>query len=186
MAAQRKYLVNDELKQLVKQLIDGGKTVNQIAKTLGWSRYAVNRYFADLLAGVQRQSRYTPELAERVKALANEGNSDKEIAALVGLPESTLRRRMHRELERGRALLRRALRRAQLESALSGNTAMLIWLGKQYLGQAEDYAMRNETVAWWVELQRALLNARREQRAAEMQALAESAAVVQGNGQVDQ
>lgn len=30
-----------------------------------------------------------------------------------------------------------SLRRKQYEAAMSGNTALLIWLGKQYLGQSE-------------------------------------------------
>lgn len=30
-----------------------------------------------------------------------------------------------------------SIRRAQLKKALEGNTAMLIWLGKQYLGQSD-------------------------------------------------
>ena len=40
-------------------------------------------------------------------------------------------------IKRGRARLRQSLRRAQIKSALSGNATMLIWLGKQYLGQSD-------------------------------------------------
>lgn len=39
------------------------------------------------------------------------------------------------EQKRGRGKI--ALRRRQYEAAMSGNTALLIWLGKQYLGQSE-------------------------------------------------
>lgn len=37
-----------------------------------------------------------------------------------------------------------ALRRAQFKSAVSGNATMLIWLGKQYLGQREPDAVRED------------------------------------------
>jgi hypothetical protein len=40
-------------------------------------------------------------------------------------------------IKRGRARLRKSLRRAQIKSALSGNSTMLVWLGKQYLGQSD-------------------------------------------------
>lgn len=39
------------------------------------------------------------------------------------------------EEKRGKG--RVSLRRAQFQAALAGNTALLIWLGKQYLGQTE-------------------------------------------------
>ena len=39
------------------------------------------------------------------------------------------------EQKRGRGKI--ALRRRQYEAAMAGNTALLIWLGKQYLGQSE-------------------------------------------------
>ena len=38
-------------------------------------------------------------------------------------------------MERGEALMCLALRRKQLELALNGDVTMLIWLGKQRLGQ---------------------------------------------------
>jgi len=40
-------------------------------------------------------------------------------------------------LERGKAQGRITLRQAQIQCALRGNPAMLIWLGKQLLGQKE-------------------------------------------------
>ena len=40
-----------------------------------------------------------------------------------------------------------AIKRVQIEQALKGNTTMLIWLGKQYLGQTEkiEAAVENDT-----------------------------------------
>src|SRR5690554_2506446 len=40
-------------------------------------------------------------------------------------------------IERGKARGATSVRRAQFKAAMSGNTTMLIWLGKQYLGQRD-------------------------------------------------
>ena len=40
-------------------------------------------------------------------------------------------------MTKGRATLKRRLRRKQLELALEGDKTMLIWLGKQMLGQVD-------------------------------------------------
>lgn len=44
-------------------------------------------------------------------------------------------------IKRGRG--KKSLRRTQLETALKGNTTMMIWLGKQYLGQSDKFEQRN-------------------------------------------
>lgn len=41
---------------------------------------------------------------------------------------------------------KKSLRRAQFDSALKGNAALLIWLGKQYLGQKDIAAPSEEEV----------------------------------------
>lgn len=40
-------------------------------------------------------------------------------------------------LEQGQHLGRQSLRRKQFKAAESGNSTMLVWLGKQYLGQSD-------------------------------------------------
>lgn len=85
--------------------------------------------------------RVTIDLA-RVEDLASCGCTDKEIAIRLGISESTLQRKARAELAKGRAKLRESLRAAQVRVALSGNIAMLIWLGKQYLGQTDRQDVR--------------------------------------------
>lgn len=58
-------------------------------------------------------------------------------------------------VDRGWATARQSLRQKQLEIALSGNAAMLIWLGKQYLGQKDKQEIGNKTEAN-ITLQRAM------------------------------
>lgn len=76
--------------------------------------------------------------AAQIERLAKIGCSDDEIAALAGIAESTLQENFRAHLTKGRANLRERLRRRQLRRALDdGSDTMLIWLGKQYLGQRD-------------------------------------------------
>lgn len=65
--------------------------------------------------------------------------TQEEISTIVGVSTRTLQKddeflRIHKKgIEQGRS----SLRRFQWKAAESGNTTMLIWLGKQYLHQKE-------------------------------------------------
>ena len=72
-----------------------------------------------------------------IVALATIGCSAEEIASIVGCSKTTLYRRFGTVIEKGHAQQKTSLRRMQWAAAQSGNTSMLIWLGKQYLGQRE-------------------------------------------------
>lgn len=72
-----------------------------------------------------------------VEKLASLGLTNREIGIIVGASEATIGRRFASEIDKGRALLNRSLRRKQVEMALGGNVTMLIWLGKNYLGQSD-------------------------------------------------
>jgi hypothetical protein len=66
-----------------------------------------------------------------------------EIAHVLGVSDTKLKRDApFREIyEAAREKGKTSLRRMQWASARKGNTAMLIWLGKQYLGQAEKHEL---------------------------------------------
>ena len=72
-----------------------------------------------------------------VKKLASFGCNNSEIAELLGVTEGTIRKRFSDNLTKGRSSLKKSLRRKQIEIALSGNVTMLIWLGKNMLGQTD-------------------------------------------------
>lgn len=74
---------------------------------------------------------------EQVRKLAALGCTFEEIADVVGCSHDTIARRFKDEIEIGRRQGNASLRRKQFELAQSGNVTMLIWLGKQRLGQAE-------------------------------------------------
>lgn len=73
-----------------------------------------------------------------VYELASIGCNDKEIARWFDVDENTLRYNFSDILEKGREDLKHSLRRAQIKLALSGNAVMLIWLGKNLLGQTDN------------------------------------------------
>lgn len=72
-----------------------------------------------------------------VEGLAAIGCTDREIAVLSGVSIQTLDRRFGEILDKGRQTLKMKLRRWQLQAAERGSTAMLIFLGKNLLGQRD-------------------------------------------------
>lgn len=76
-------------------------------------------------------------IEKQVEKLASYGLTNKEIAEALGFDDSTLKRRFENFLTKGKANLKQRLKRKQIDVALAGNVSMLIWLGKQYLGQAD-------------------------------------------------
>lgn len=85
---------------------------------------------------VGRDNKIVPP--QEVEDLASIGCNNKEIADWFGVDDSTLAYNFKYELEKGRANLKQSLRRAQLKVALGGNAVMLIWLGKNILGQTDS------------------------------------------------
>lgn len=79
----------------------------------------------------------------QVESMARLGCSNEEIADILGISLGTLWNNKKRSKEfldaynRGRSTMKKSLRRLQWHAAKKGNTAMLIWLGKQFLGQRD-------------------------------------------------
>ena len=82
--------------------------------------------------------------------LASIGCTDREIARWFDVDENTLRYNFSDILEKGREDLKHSLRRAQIKLALSGNAVMLIWLGKNMLGQSDtpESTDQNRALPW--------------------------------------
>lgn len=74
---------------------------------------------------------------EKLKQLASLGLSSAEMAAVLDCSIDTLERRHMKAMETGRQMRNASLKRKQYEKAMAGNPTMLIWLGKQYLGQRD-------------------------------------------------
>lgn len=75
---------------------------------------------------------------KEVEKLASLGMKNSEIADWFGIDDSTLSYNFKQEITTGRLNLIRSLRQAQIKYALEGSNALLIWLGKNILGQSEN------------------------------------------------
>lgn len=87
---------------------------------------------------VGRGRRKKVVVPQDVYSLAQIGATDREIAQWFDIDENTLRYNFSDIMQKGREDLKHSLRRAQLKLALSGNAVMLIWLGKNMLGQSDN------------------------------------------------
>ena len=74
---------------------------------------------------------------EEVQKLAKYGMTNVEIADFFGCDESLIRKSYSEYLTKGRAEMKLRLRQLQWKSAEKLNAVMLIWFGKQMLGQSD-------------------------------------------------
>ena len=74
---------------------------------------------------------------DKVEQLAGFGCTNTEIASFFGCSKSLLTKSYSTNLAKGRDKGKIRLRQLQWRAAERGNTTMLIWLGKQVLGQSE-------------------------------------------------
>lgn len=75
--------------------------------------------------------------ASVVRKLAGRMMSMREIATILGCDDKTIRNRFAAEYAFGRECGKKRIRDKQLQMALRGNVTMLIWAGKQWLGQSD-------------------------------------------------
>lgn len=73
-----------------------------------------------------------------------------DLADYFGVKEQTFRDNFREIVTKGRANTKVRLRQAQLATALKGNPTMLIWLGKNILGQSDQNTDREgaEPLPW--------------------------------------
>tara|TARA_R110002012_G_scaffold195213_1_gene363404 strand:+ start:592 stop:993 length:402 start_codon:yes stop_codon:yes gene_type:complete len=74
---------------------------------------------------------------EKVKMLASFGCTYIEIGKYFGCSEKVIRERFREQYEQGKEEMKLSLRQLQWKHAGQGNTALLIFLGKNYLNQTD-------------------------------------------------
>lgn len=74
---------------------------------------------------------------EQLDTLARIGCTYSEIAAVLKVHPDTLANRFSDRIKEAREAGRCSLRRAQWKAALAGDRTMLVWLGKNELGQSD-------------------------------------------------
>lgn len=72
-----------------------------------------------------------------IRHLASKGRTISEIAAFCNVHPDTVSNNYSHAVKRGEELRNGSLRRKQYQLAMKGNATMLIWLGKQLLGQSD-------------------------------------------------
>jgi len=75
---------------------------------------------------------------DEVYKLAQLYCSYQEIADWFEIPRETLKYNFRDLIQKGYNSTKQGLRRAQIEVAMKGNVSMLIWLGKNMLGQSDN------------------------------------------------
>jgi hypothetical protein len=80
-----------------------------------------------------------------VQRLAEYGLNNTEIAEYFDVDEGTIRKGFSEFLAKGRLNVKTKLRMKQIQIALKGNPALLIWLGKIMLGQKEKIETDGKT-----------------------------------------
>jgi hypothetical protein len=78
---------------------------------------------------------------QMVQALAERSLTQEDCAAVLGISIDTLQRRYLDAYNEGLQKCKASLRRKQFEMAQAGNVTMLIWLGKNMLGQADKHEL---------------------------------------------
>lgn len=74
---------------------------------------------------------------DEVYYLASLGVTNREIASWFGVHENTITYNFKDYIAKAREETKQKLRQAQIKLALSGNATLLIWLGKNMLGQSD-------------------------------------------------
>ena len=83
-----------------------------------------------------RPKKYDIDTAQ-VEKLSGYGCTNTEIANFFGCDESLIRKSYSEYVTKGKAEMKLRLRQLQWKSAEKLNAVMLIWLGKQILGQSD-------------------------------------------------
>ena len=82
------------------------------------------------------------ELSETaISALAERGLTQEDCAAVLGCSVDTIQRRYLAVYNTGFTKAKASLRRKQFEMAIGGNVTMLVWLGKNLLGQRDKHEL---------------------------------------------
>ena len=131
---------------------EGSKAFEQAEQAKQDNHYRVKnvKYGDKTVTGrvIGRNKTVIPE--EEVAQLSQYHCTNKEMAACYGVPLQTFMDNFRDIIDKNRIITKQRLRKAQLDLALRGDRVMLIWLGKQMLGQSENpvSADNNQILPW--------------------------------------
>lgn len=131
---------------------EGSKAFEQAEQAKQDNHYRVKnvKYGDKTVTGrvIGRNKTVIPE--EEVAQLSQYHCTNKEMADFYGVPLQTFMDNFRDIIDKNRIITKQRLRKAQLDLALRGDRVMLIWLGKQMLGQSENpvSADNNQVLPW--------------------------------------
>lgn len=96
--------------------------------------------------GIRRGPKEKPINLEELKKIAGIGCTYEEMADWFDVHPSTLEKKYSGIIKKSREKIKQSLRRAQIKEALKGNSTMLVWIGKQMLGQQDKQTITVEMV----------------------------------------
>ena len=104
---------------------------------------------------VGRPKKKLPYSLQDIEKLATMQCTRLEIANFCGCSESTLKRNFDLPIKKGWDKGKRSLRRAMFDIAMMGNTTMLIWLSKNYLGMKDkmETSEEKEPLPWTTDIE---------------------------------
>ena len=82
---------------------------------------------------------------DEILKLSKLGCTIEEMSDWFQVPANTIKYNFSDIIAKGRSETKQALRRAQIALALKGNATMLIWLGKNLLGQSDQPLLNAES-----------------------------------------
>tara|TARA_X000001382_G_scaffold101670_1_gene76339 strand:+ start:704 stop:1066 length:363 start_codon:yes stop_codon:yes gene_type:complete len=93
-----------------------------------------------------QKGKYRTVDRETVWRLATIQCSYAEMAQVTGISEKGLKKKFGKLIDQGWDAGKKSIRRAMMEKGLNGDTRMLIWLSKQYLGHEDAPNKEGNTV----------------------------------------
>ena len=100
-----------------------------------------------------KKAEFTPGDLEKLAILSP---SVEEVAAVFEVSKRTVQRYLKKRdyaeaYERGKGKRRVSIKRAQYQTAMKGHCGMLIWLGKNELGQSDEPELQGSEPLTWVD-----------------------------------
>lgn len=92
------------------------------------------------------KKQFTEKQIEQIKTLARCHCPDSEIAAFMEIGETTIKRHFGPLIKDAREAGKANIRAMQYRMAMNGDKTMLIWLGKQLLGQRDKQEIKTDFV----------------------------------------
>lgn len=148
LAPKNEIVVHADDSPLAGLVLPGTPSTNDVTVSFKADKYKLSDWITglsdDVIELLQQEVVEPPDATfshRTVQRMAMQGSSDKTIARLLGIETKALRLEAHDALELGRTVYIFLLEHRQFTGGMAGDRSMLVWLGKQKLGQSDKIAV---------------------------------------------